>query len=48
MRKKKLAGYYYETFDDFKKSLVDFFENIEDYKTELDSLMQWKFHFPKK
>ena len=46
MRKEKLSTHYYESFDDFKKSLLDFFDNIEDVKDKLDSLMTWNFHFP--
>ena len=46
MRSKKLGSEYYEDYKSFKISLIDFFDNIEDYKDELQSLMKWKFHFP--
>ena len=45
MRSKKLGSEYYEDYKSFKISLIDFFDNIEDYKDELQSLMKWKFHF---
>ena len=48
MRDKKLSTHYYETFEDFKKSLLNFFDNIDDYKQDLHSLMTWNFHFPNK
>ena len=39
MHKKVTYNKYYETFDIFKKRLLDFFDEIEKYKTELNSLL---------
>lgn len=35
---------YYEKFADFKKASMNFFENIDDYRKELESLMTENFH----
>lgn len=43
MRKKVLSGYYYETYDNFKKTVKSFFENIGEYEDDLRSLMTLKF-----
>lgn len=37
-------NHYYEKFADFKKASIGFFENIKDYRKELESLMTEKFH----
>ena len=37
-------NHYYEKFADFKKASMSFFENIEDYRKELKSLMTENFH----
>ena len=43
MKKKVINNRYYEKCDEFKKAIMNFFENIKDYKTELDSLITFKF-----
>ena len=35
---------YYENFADFKKECMGFFENISDYRTQLETLMTENFH----
>lgn len=35
---------YYEKFADFKKACMGFFENISDYRTQLETLMTENFH----
>jgi transposase len=45
-KKKVLYNKYYETYDEFKKQTFTFFENIDDYKIELNSLLRDKFYFP--
>ena len=37
-------NHYYEKFADFKKASMGFFENIKDYRKELESLMTDNFH----
>jgi len=44
MKKKILYNKYYEKFDDFKEAALGFFENIEQYKNELDSLLTNNFN----
>jgi transposase len=39
MKKKILYNKYYERFDTFKEATLGFFENIQQYKPELDSLL---------
>ena len=39
MHKKVTYNKYYETFDIFKNHLLNFFDKIEKYKTELNSLL---------
>lgn len=34
---------YYENFSDFKKSILDFFENIKFYKDEIERVINFKF-----
>ena len=46
MRKEILSTHYYETFEDFRKSLLKFFDNIDEVEDKLNSLMTWNFHFP--
>lgn len=46
MRKKVINTHFYRKFDDFKKALLLFFENIEDFKAELETLISWNFHIP--
>lgn len=44
IRKKSLNCKYYETFDEFKLAIMDCIENFSgEYKTELESLLTWKF-----
>lgn len=44
MKKKVLYNKYYEKFDIFKEVTLEFFENIQQYKPELDSLLTNHFH----
>ena len=39
MKKKVLYNKYYEQFNIFKQTTLEFFDNIQRYKTELDSLL---------
>ncbi len=41
---KVIRGKYYERFDKFKSAVHGFFENIDNYKQELDSKLSEKFH----
>ena len=43
MKKKVLDNKYYEKFDIFKEVTLDFFEKIQQYKPELDSLLTSNF-----
>jgi transposase len=43
MKKQVLYNKYYEKFDVFKQTTLDFFDNIQIYKTELDSLLTNNF-----
>jgi transposase len=43
MKKQVLYNKYYEKFDVFKQTTLGFFENIQLYKTELDSLLTNNF-----
>jgi transposase len=43
MKKKILYNKYYEKFDVFKKTTLEFFEDIQQYKPELDSLLTNNF-----
>ena len=43
MKKKVTANRYYEEFDDFKSSLVNFFRYIRKYRSELKSLLTDNF-----
>ena len=43
MKKKVLYNKYYEKFDTFKEVTLAFFENIQQYKPELDSLLTNNF-----
>lgn len=45
-KKKILQHKYYEKFSTFKKKSIDFFENIGDYKKELQTLLADNFYFP--
>jgi len=42
-KKKTTYNKYYEKFSVFKKSCLDFFENIDDYRNEIESLMTDNF-----
>jgi len=48
MRKKVINHHFYRKFDDFKKAILLFFEHLEDFETELSSLISWNFHIPTK
>lgn len=43
LKKKIRKNIYYDTFKKFKKAIYDFFKNIEQYKTELATLLTLKF-----
>lgn len=43
MKKQVLYNKYYEKFDTFKQTTLGFFENIQQYQTELDSLLTNNF-----
>jgi transposase len=43
MRKKVISTKFYQTFKEFKKAILEFFENLHLYKNELDSLITFKF-----
>lgn len=43
MKKKVLYNQYYEKFDEFKEATLGFFENIEQHKAELESLLTNNF-----
>jgi len=47
MRKKVIDVCFYRTFEEFRQKIVEFFEHIEKYKQELESLISWNFHIPK-
>jgi transposase len=46
MRKKVMNHHFYRRFDEFKKAIFDFFENIKDFEAELKTLISWNFHIP--
>lgn len=43
LKKKIKKNKYYDTFKKFKQAIFDFFKNIKQYKTELDTLLTLKF-----
>ena len=43
MKKKILYTKYHEKFDDFRKTIMDFFENIGQFQEELESLLTNNF-----
>lgn len=43
MKKKVTANKYYKTFTEFTQAIHDFFKHIEQYQTELDTLLTLKF-----
>jgi transposase len=43
LRKKVINTHFYPDFKDFRQAILHFFEHIEQYKAELDSLMTFKF-----
>ncbi len=43
LKKKLRKNKYYDTFEKFKTSIFEFFENIEQYKPELEKLLTLKF-----
>jgi transposase len=44
MKKKILYNKYYEKFEDFKKATLGFFDNIEQFKDELNTLLTQNFN----
>lgn len=44
MRKKVIDPVFYRTKDEFRANILSFFENIAQYKDELNSLLTLKFH----
>ena len=47
MKKKITYDQYYEKFSVFREEIMEFFENIKEYRLELESLMTEKFQlFP--
>lgn len=44
MRKKVINTTYYEKFNDFKKAIISFFDNIHTYKEEIKKYVGNKFH----
>jgi len=47
MRKKVIDTHFYRTFEEFRQKILAFFEHIEQYKQELETLISWNFHIPK-
>jgi len=43
MKRERINNYYFDTYDKFRKSLMEFFKNIGDYKAELNNLITWNF-----
>jgi transposase len=43
MRKKVINLHYYRKFDDFRRAILDFFQNIDQYKWDLESLITPNF-----
>ncbi len=43
MKKKIIYNKYYEKSSEFRRKILDFFENIVDYKNELNTLLTCKF-----
>jgi transposase len=46
MKKKVLANMYYESFSDFKKSVMEFFRGIRNHRFELETLITTNFQPP--
>lgn len=44
LKKIVLYNQYYEKFSDFRSAVLKFFDNIEQYKEQLESLMTLRFH----
>jgi transposase len=47
MRKKAIDTFFYRTFEEFKQKIFEFFQHIDQYKSELEPLISWNFHIPK-
>jgi transposase len=47
MRKKVIDTHFYRTFEEFRQKILAFFEHIEQYKQEVETLISWNFHIPK-
>ena len=46
MRKKVIDTTYYSTKEKFLEGIMNFFKNIGNYRTELESLLTLNFHIP--
>lgn len=46
MRKKVIDAEYYTTKEKFREAILNFFKNIGNYRTELESLLTLNFHIP--
>lgn len=46
MRKEITSYNYYETFREFRRAVLSFFDNIKDHKKQLETLLTLKFHIP--
>lgn len=46
LRKTVISSFFYHTFDDFKKAVLDFFKNIKEHRPALESLLTLRFHLP--
>ncbi len=47
MRKKVIDTHFYRTFEEFRQKILAFFEHIEQYKQEVETLISCNFHVPK-
>ena len=44
LKKTVLYNRYFETYEEFRKTVLSFFKNIKRYRAELKTLMTLKFH----
>ncbi len=47
MRKKAIDTEFCKSFEEFRQRILDFFNRIDQYSSELENLMSWNFHIPK-
>lgn len=47
MRKKAIDTEFCKSFEEFRQRILDFFNRIGQYSSELENLMSWNFHIPK-